>query len=283
MLSTGILSLDRITGGLPYKIVEISGPANTSKSSFIFNLIKANSDYISLYIDIDHSMNYNYMKKTFGLDEDNVIITQPTDTEQMINIIETLVDDVDIIIIDSLPSLISKEELQKSMTQQMNYNYITETIKKLAAVIRNKDTALILVNQVRSDLKAKRYNAETTVANKALNLYASIRLEIKQTNEIHKYDQIIGSKLLITVVKNKLRLTNPSNKSVSISHYFNSGYDTTDDLLDLACEYSIIDKRGSYYYYRDNKLGQGKDTVKQYIENTDGLLEELYGMIKSLI
>lgn len=283
MLSTGILSLDRITGGLPYKIVEISGAANTSKSSFIFNLIKANSNSISLYIDIDHSMNYSYLKNTFNLDEESVIITQPTDTEQMIQIIETLVDDVDIIIIDSLPSMINKAELEKSMTQQTNYNYITETIKKLAAVIRNKDTALILVNQVRSDLKAKKYGAETTVANKALNLYASIRLEIKQTNEIHKYDQIIGSKLKITVMKNKLRPINPSNKSIAISHYFNRGYDTLDDLLELACEYDIIDKRGSYYYYNNNKLGQGKEAAKHSIENTDGLLEDLYERIKSLI
>ena len=283
MLSTGILSLDRITGGRPYKITEISGAANCSKSSFIFNLIKANPDSIALYIDMDHSMNYSYLQEAFDLNEDSVIITQPNNIEQMIDIIETLIDDIDIVIIDSLPSMISKAESDMSMQQQTNYNYITETIKRLSAIIRNRDTALILVNQLRNDLKAKKFGAETTIANKALNLYATMRLEIKQTNEIHYYDQVIGSKLKITITKNKIRPIDPANKSVSISHYFSTGYDTTSDLLELACEYNIIEKRGSYYYYKNNKLGQGKLTVVNYINSDIDLLEELYDSVSELI
>lgn len=277
-ISSGVLSLDLLLGGgLPLdKITEISGPPNSSKTSMVLNLIKNNPDCVTAYLDTDNSINYDYLE-TMGVDPDYLVISHPETTEQLVQIVETLVSNkaVDIIILDSLATLISNEEINGSMSLQVNNNTIIETIKKLSMLIYKSDCALILINQIRSDLKAKKYGAETTLANRALDTYASIRLDIRQTNEIHKYDQIIGAKLRISIKKNKIT----ANKgSVVIEHYFDSGLDTTADLLDLACTANIINRSGAWYTYDDIKL-QGKATMIDYLDNNFDLLTIIYDKV----
>ena len=277
-ISSGILSLDvMLGGGIPLnKITEISGPPNTSKTTMVLNLIKNNPECVTAYLDTDNSVNYDYLE-TMGIDADSLVISHPETAEQLVQIVEMLVSNkaVDIIIIDSLATIISNEEMTSSMSSQVNNNIITETIKRLSMIIYKSDCALILVNQLRSDLKAKKYGAETTIANRALDTYASIRLDIRQTNEIHHYDQIIGAKLKIAIKKNKLA---KKGESVSVEHYFSSGIDTTADLLELACNANIVNKSGSWYTYGDIKL-QGKVAMIDYIDNDSDLLEELYNRV----
>ena len=171
-ISSGVLSLDLLLGGgLPLdKITEISGPPNSSKTSMVLNLIKNNPDCVTAYLDTDNSINYDYLE-TMGVDPDYLVISHPETTEQLVQIVETLVSNkaVDIIILDSLATLISNEEINGSMSLQVNNNTIIETIKKLSMLIYKSDCALILINQIHSDLKAKKYGAETTLANRALD------------------------------------------------------------------------------------------------------------------
>ena len=278
-ITSGILSLDlSLGGGIPLnKIIEISGPANSSKTSFVLNLIKQNTDCVTAYLDTDNSINYDYLE-TMGINTDCMIISQPESSEQLVQIVEMLVSNnaVDIIIVDSIANLISQDELNSSMSKQSNNNAIAETIKKLSSLIYKSDCALILVNQIRNDLKAKKYGAETTIADRMLNTYASIRLDIRQTNEIHKYDQIIGAKLKINIKKNKTTLR--KGEDVSIKHYYDSGIDILDDLLDLACNAEIINKNGSWYTHKDLKI-QGKQEMLLYLKQNNDLVKYIYDKV----
>jgi recombination protein RecA len=172
-----------------------------------------------------------------------------------------------------MANLISEEELQSSMNKQHSNNTISNTIKQLSNLIYKSDCALILINQIRNDLKAKKYGAETTIADRMMNTYASIRLDIRQTNEIHKYDQIIGAKLKISIKKNKTALKKGTD--VFVKHYYNSGIDTLDDLLELACNAEIISKNGSWYTYKDLKI-QGKQEMLLYLKQNYDLVEDIY-------
>jgi recombination protein RecA len=275
-ITSGILSLDlSLGGGFPLnKITEISGPPNSSKTSFVLNFIKQNDECLIAYLDLDNAINYDYLEN-LGIDTDYMVISHPESSEQLVQIVETLTRSkaVDAIIIDSMANLISEEELQSSMNKQHSNNTISNTIKQLSNLIYKSDCALILINQIRNDLKAKKYGAETTIADRMINTYASIRLDIRQTNEIHKYDQIIGAKLKISIKKNKTALKKGTD--VFVKHYYNSGIDTLDDLLELACNAEIISKNGSWYTYKDLKI-QGKQEMLLYLKQNYDLVEDIY-------
>ena len=279
-ISSGVLSLDiNLGGGLPLnKIIEVCGPPNASKTSFVLNLIKQNPECVTAYLDIDNSINYDYLE-TMGIDTDYLVISHPESAEQLIQIVETLVSEnaVDIIIVDSIATLISQKELKGSMTTQTNNNTIVETIKKLSSLIYKSDCAMILINQIRNDLKSKKYGSEIAIADRALNTYASVRLDIRQTNEIHHYDQIIGAILKVSIKKNKVALK--KGESVSINHYFDSGLDTIDDLLELAVNANIIQRNGSWYNFGGQKI-QGKDAFIQFLrQGNDDLLNYIHDRV----
>ena len=222
-ISSGILSLDvSLGGGFPLnKITEVCGPPNSSKTSFILNLIKQNPECVTAYLDIDNSVSYDYLEN-MGIDTESLVVSHPESAEQLIQIVQSLVSNkaVDIIVVDSIATLISKDELKNSMLSHSNNNIIVDTIKKLSGLIYKSDCAMILVNQIRNDLKSQKYGSEIAIADRALNTYATIRLDIRQTNEIHHYDQIIGAKLKISIKKNKIALK--KGESVLINHYYKS-------------------------------------------------------------
>ena len=279
-ISSGILSLDlQLGGGIPLdRITEVCGPPDSSKTSFILNLIKQNEDCITAYLDTDNCISYDYLEQ-LGLDTDSLIISQPSNAEQLIQIVETLVSNkaVDIIVIDSIATIISEEESDSAMSHTTKNSTIIETIKKLSSLIYKSDCALILVNQMRNDLKSKKYGAKVAMADRALNTYASIRLNIEPTNEIHHYDQIIGAKLKISINKNKIALK--KGESVSINHYYKSGLDTVDDLLELAVNANIIQRNGSWYNFGGQKI-QGKDAFIRFLrQGDDDLLNYIHDRV----
>ena len=279
-ISSGILSLDiSLGGGFPLnKITEVCGPPNSSKTSFILNLIKQNPECVTAYLDIDNSVSYDYLEN-MGIDIDSLVISHPESAEQLIQIVQSLVSNkaVDIIIVDSIATLISKDELKNSMLSHSNNNIIVDTIKKLSGLIYKSDCAMILVNQIRNDLKSQKYGSEIAIADRALNTYATIRLDIRQTNEIHHYDQIIGAKLKISIKKNKIALKKGEN--VSINHYYKSGLDTVDDLLELAVNANIIQRNGSWYNFGGQKI-QGKDAFIQFLrQGNDDLLNYIHDRV----
>jgi recombination protein RecA len=163
------------------------------------------------------------------------------------------------------------------MSTQTNNNTIVETIKKLSSLIYKSDCAMVLIKQIRNDLKSKKYGSEIAIADRALNTYASVRLDIRQTNEIHHYDQIIGAKLKISIKKNKVALK--KGESVSINHYFDSGLDTIDDLLELAVNANIIQRNGSWYIFGGQKI-QGKDSFIRFLrQGNDDLLDYIHDRV----
>lgn len=279
-ISSGILSLDvSLGGGFPLnKITEICGPPNSSKTSFILNLIKQNPEYVTAYLDVDNSVSYDYLEN-MGIDTESLVISHPESAEQLIQIVQSLVSNkaVDIIVVDSIATLISKDELKNSMLSHSNNNIIVDTIKKLSGLIYKSDCAMILVNQIRNDLKSQKYGSEIAIADRALNTYATIRLDIRQTNEIHYYDQIIGAKLKISIKKNKIALR--KGESVSINHYYKSGLDTVDDLLELAVNANIIQRSGSWYNFGGQKI-QGKDAFIRFLrQGNDDLLNYIHDRV----
>lgn len=279
-ISSGILSLDlSLGGGFPLnKITEICGPPNSSKTSFILNLIKQNTECVTAYLDIDNSVSYDYLEN-MGIDTESLVISHPESAEQLIQIVQSLISNkaVDIIVVDSIATLISKDELKNSMLSHSNNNIIVDTIKKLSGLIYKSDCAMILVNQIRNDLKSKKYGSEIAIADRALNTYATIRLDIRQTNEIHHYDQIIGAKLKISIKKNKIALK--KGESVSINHYYKSGLDTVDDLLELAVNANIIQRSGSWYNFGGQKI-QGKDAFIRFLrQGNDDLLNYIHDRV----
>lgn len=279
-ISSGILSLDvSLGGGFPLnKITEVCGPPNSSKTSFILNLIKQNPECVTAYLDIDNSVSYDYLEN-MGIDAESLVISHPESAEQLIQIVQSLVSNkaVDIIVVDSIATLISKDELKNSMLSHSNNNIIVDTIKKLSGLIYKSDCAMILVNQIRNDLKSQKYGSEIAIADRALNTYATIRLDIRQTNEIHHYDQIIGAKLKISIKKNKIALK--KGESVSINHYYKSGIDTVDDLLELAVNANIIQRSGSWYNFGGQKI-QGKDAFIRFLrQGNDDLLNYIHDRV----
>lgn len=279
-VSSGILSLDlQLGGGIPLdRITEVCGPPDSSKTSFVLNLIKQNEDCVTAYLDTDNCVSYDYLEQ-LGIDTDSLIISQPSNAEQLIQIVETLISNkaVDIIVIDSIATIISEEESDSGMSFNTKNSTIIETIKKLSSLIYKSDCALILINQIRNDLKSKKYGAKVAMADRALNTYASIRLNIEPTNEIHHYDQIIGAKLKISINKNKIALK--KGESVSINHYYKSGLDTVDDLLELAINANIIQRNGSWYNFGGEKI-QGKDAFIQFLrQGDDDLLDYIHDRV----
>lgn len=275
-ISSGIISLDlSLNGGIPLdKITEICGPPNSSKTSFVLNMIKQNEDCVTAYLDIDNTINMNYLE-TLGIDIDSLVIAHPQTSEQLVQITEELIasGSVDIIVVDSIASLISNEDLNSSMKKQSNNSTITDTIKKLSNLMYKSNCALVLINQIRNDLKSTKYNSEIAIADRALNTYASVRLDVRQTNELHKYDQIIGAKVKITIKKNKLAIK--KGNDVSVKHYYDSGIDIIDDLLELACNAEIVNRTGSWYTYDEIKL-QGKPSMRNYLIRNEDILDDIF-------
>lgn len=275
-ISSGIISLDlSLNGGIPLdKITEICGPPNSSKTSFVLNMIKQNKDCVTAYLDIDNTINMNYLE-TLGIDTDSLVIAHPQTSEQLVQITKELIasGSVDIIVVDSIASLISNEDLNSSMKKQSNNNTITDTIKKLSNLMYKSNCALVLINQIRNDLKSTKYNSEIAIADRALNTYASVRLDVRQTNELHKYDQIIGAKVKITIKKNKLAIK--KGNDVSVKHYYDSGIDVVDDLLELACNAEIVSRAGSWYTYGEIRL-QGKPSMKNYLIRNEDILDDIF-------
>ena len=171
-ISSGILSLDlQLGGGIPLdRITEVCGPPDSSKTSFVLNLIKQNEDCVTAYLDTDNCVSYDYLEQ-LGIDTDSLIISQPSNAEQLIQIVETLISNkaVDIIVIDSIATIISEEESDSGMSFNTKNSTIIETIKKLSSLIYKSDCALILINQIRNDLKSKKYGAKVAMADRALN------------------------------------------------------------------------------------------------------------------
>ncbi|AHF58063.1 recombinase RecA [Spiroplasma eriocheiris] len=280
-VSTGSLVLDNAIGigGYPKgRIIEIFGPESSGKTTLSLHAIaevqKLNGK--AAFIDVEHALDPSYAKR-LGVNIDELIIAQPDSGEQALDILETLVKStvIDIVVIDSVAALVPKVELEGEMsdvTVGAQARLMSKALRKLNGVISKTNCIVIFINQIREKVGVMFGNPETTAGGRALRFYSSVRLEVRRAETLTNSGVAIANKVKIKVVKNKVA---PPFKVASIDINYNEGIDKYTELIDLAVNYNIIDKAGVWYSYQQNKLGQGREKVKEYFINNPNVYEEI--------
>ncbi|MGF1637902.1 MAG: recombinase RecA [Cyclobacteriaceae bacterium] len=289
-ISTGSLSLDIAlgVGGIPRgRIIEIYGPESSGKTTLAMHCIAEaqKKGGLAAIVDAEHAFDKSYAKK-LGIDTDNLLISQPDNGEQALEIAEHLIRSgaIDIIVIDSVAALVPKGELEGEMGESkmgLQARLMSQALRKLTGTISKTGCACIFINQLREKIGVMFGNPETTTGGNALKFYASVRLDIRRIGQIKESaDNILGNRTRVKVVKNKVA---PPFKVVEFDIIYGEGISKIGEIIDLAVELNIIKKSGSWFSYTDNKLGQGRDSVKTILLDNPELMEEIENKIKDMI
>jgi recombination protein RecA len=283
---TGCLSLDIAlgVGGIPRgRVTEIYGPESSGKTTLCLHIIAEAQKMggTAAFVDMEHALDPVYSAR-LGVDVDNLLISQPDMGEQALEITETLVRSgaVDIIVIDSVAALVPRSELEGDMgdaTMGVQARLMSQALRKLSGAIKQTNTAVIFTNQLRQKIGVMFGNPETTTGGNALKFYASVRIDIRRMQSIKVGSDIVGNRTRARVVKNKVA---PPFRQVEFDIMYNEGISRSGDLLDLAVELDIINKRGSYYYYKDENLAQGRENAKDYLRDNPELAFEIESIIR---
>jgi len=289
-ISTGSLGLDIALGigGIPRgRIVEIYGPESSGKTTLSLHCIAEaqKKGGLAAFIDAEHAFDKSYAEK-LGIDTENLLISQPDNGEQALEIAEQLIRSgaLDVIVIDSVAALTPKAELEGDMGDSrmgLQARLMSQALRKLTGAINKTGCACIFINQLREKIGVMFGNPETTTGGNALKFYASVRLDIRRIGQIkNSPDQILGNRTKVKVVKNKVA---PPFKIVEFDIMYGEGISKVGEILDIGVELSIVEKAGSWFSYSGNKLGQGRDTVKQLLLDNPELLEEIETKIRNKI
>jgi recombination protein RecA len=280
-IPTGALSLDIAlgVGGIPRgRVTEIYGPESSGKTTICQHIVAEAQKLggTAAFIDMEHALDPAYAAQC-GVDVDNLLISQPDTGEQALEIAEALVRSgaVDVVVIDSVAALVPRSEIEGDMgdaTMGMQARLMSQALRKLSGVIKQTNTAVIFTNQLRQKIGVMFGNPETTTGGMALKFYSSVRIDVRRIQSIKAGQEVIGNRTRVRVVKNKVA---PPFRTVEFDIMYNEGISKVGDLLDLAVELDIIDKRGSYYNYGDDRLGQGRENVKEYLRDNLDLVEEI--------
>jgi recombination protein RecA len=285
VISSGCLSLDIITGvgGFPRgRVIEIYGPEASGKTTIALQVIaeaqKAGGQ--AAFIDAEHALDPTYARN-LGVNIDELYIAQPDYGEQALEIAEILVRSggLDIIVVDSVAALVPKAELEGDMGDShmgLQARLMSQALRKLTAIVARSKTTFIFVNQMREKIGMFVGNPETTTGGRALKFYSSLRLEVRKILTLKNGTDIVGGRTRMKIVKNKVA---PPFKTTEVDLLFGKGVSKEGDIIDLAVTHGIIAKTGAWYAYGDEKLGQGKETVRQLLEEKPPLFEELKGKI----
>ncbi|HPY67752.1 MAG TPA: recombinase RecA [Bacteroidales bacterium] len=281
VISTGSISLDAALGigGLPRgRVIEIYGPEASGKTTLAIHAIAEaqKTGGIAAIIDAEHTFDRNYAEK-LGVDIENLLISQPDNGEQALEITDNLIRSgaLDIVVIDSVAALTPKAEIEGEMGDSkmgLQARLMSQALRKLTANISKTNTSCVFINQLREKIGVMFGNPETTTGGNALKFYASVRLDIRRTNQIKEGDEIIGNRTRVKVVKNKLA---PPFKKADFDILYGEGISQLGEIIDLGTDFNIIKKSGSWFSYGDTKLGQGRDAVKQILKDNPELMEEL--------
>jgi recombination protein RecA len=284
-ISSGSISLDHALGigGFPRgRIVEIYGPESSGKTTLAIHAIAQaqKAGGIAAFIDAEHAFDSSYAKK-LGVDIDNLLVSQPDNGEQALEITENLIRSgaIDIIIIDSVAALTPKSEIEGEMGDSkmgLQARLMSQALRKLAGTINKTGSCCIFINQLREKIGVMFGNPETTTGGNALKFYASVRLDIRRVSQIKEGDSVMGNRARVKVVKNKLA---PPFRQAEFDIIYGEGISKNGEIIDLAVDYNIIKKAGSWFSYGETKLGQGRDAVKNLIADNPELSEELEGKI----
>jgi recombination protein RecA len=289
-IPTGSLGLDIALGigGIPKgRVIEIYGPESSGKTTLTMHCIAEAQKMggLAAFIDAEHAFDRVYAEK-LGIDTENLLISQPDNGEQALEIAEHLIRSgaIDIIVIDSVAALVPKAELEGEMGESkmgLQARLMSQALRKLTGAINKTGCACIFINQLREKIGVMFGNPETTTGGNALKFYASVRLDIRRIGQIKEgADNITGNRTRVKVVKNKVA---PPFKQVEFDIMYGEGISKVGEILDIGVELEIIKKAGSWFSYNDNKLGQGRDSVKQIIQDNPELMEELERKIRAKI
>ena len=289
IIPSGSLGLDLALGvnGYPRgRVIEIYGPESSGKTTLTLHAIAEaqKAGGIAAFIDAEHAFDRNYAEK-LGVDIENLIISQPDNGEQALEIAENLIRSgaIDIVVIDSVAALTPKSEIEGEMGDSkmgLHARLMSQALRKLTGTISKTNCTVFFINQLREKIGVMFGNPETTTGGNALKFYASVRLDIRRSSQIKDGENVIGNRTKVKVVKNKVA---PPFKTAEFDIMYGEGVSKTGEILDLAVEFEIIKKAGSWFSYGETKLGQGRDAAKVLIKDNPELADELEQKIKDLI
>jgi len=280
-ISTGSISLDGAlgVGGIPRgRVAEIFGPESSGKTTLCLHIIAEAQKRggIAAFIDAEHALDIAYAKK-LGVDVNNILLSQPEFGEQALEIVETLVRSgaLDVIVIDSVAALTPRAEIEGEMgdpTMGVQARLMSQALRKLTAAISKSKTSVIFTNQLRMKIGVMFGNPETTTGGNALKFYASVRLDVRRIESIKDGTNVIGNRVRVKVVKNKVA---PPFREAQFDVLYNEGISRLGDLIDTGIEQGVIAKAGSWFSYKDDRIGQGRDAVKKFLLENETLAKQI--------
>jgi recombination protein RecA len=275
VISTGSISLDAALGigGIPRgRVIEVFGPESSGKTTLCLHIIAEaqKTGGIAAFVDAEHALDMNYAKK-LGVDTNNLLLSQPEFGEQALEIVETLVRSgaLDVIVIDSVAALTPRAEIEGEMgdpTMGVQARLMSQALRKLTSAISKSKTSVIFTNQLRMKIGVMFGNPETTTGGNALKFYASVRLDVRRIEAIKDGTNIIGNRTRAKVVKNKVA---PPFREAQFDILYNEGISKLGDLIDIAVEHNVIAKSGSWFSYKEDRIGQGRDAVKKFLQDSE--------------
>ena len=288
-ISTGSISLDTALGvnGLPKgRVIEVYGPESSGKTTLALHAVAESQKTggIAAFIDAEHAFDRYYAQK-LGVNIDDLLVSQPDNGEQALEIAENLIRSgaIDIIVIDSVAALTPRSEIEGEMGDSkvgLQARLMSQALRKLTATISKTGCCCIFINQLREKIGVMFGNPETTTGGNALKFYASVRLDIRRVNQIKDSETVIGSHVRVKVVKNKVA---PPFRQAEFDIIYGEGISKLGEIIDLGVDHNIIKKSGSWFSYGETKLGQGRDSVKKLLQDNPELAEELEVLVRNIL
>lgn len=288
LLSSGALSLDlALGGGYPKgRIIEIYGPESSGKTTLTLHAIAEiqKQGGTAAFIDAEHALDPAYARK-LGVDTENLLVAQPDNGEQALEICETLVrsNAVDLIVVDSVAALTPQAEIDGDMGDAhmgLQARLMSQALRKLTGIINKSKATVIFINQIRMKIGVMFGNPETTTGGNALKFYASVRADIRRIAQIKNGEDVIGNRTKVKIVKNKIAAP---FKVAEFDIMYNEGISKTGDILDLAVEHDIVGKSGAFYKYNDQNIGQGRENAKRYLKENPEIMDEIDRKVRARV
>lgn len=285
---SGTLSLDlALGGGYPRgRIIEIYGPESSGKTTLALHAVAEiqKAGGTAAFIDAEHALDPQYAGR-LGVNINDLLVSQPDNGEQALEIVETLVrsNAVDVIVLDSVAALVPQAEIDGDMGDSLpglQARLMSQALRKLTGIINKSKATVIFINQIRMKIGVMFGNPETTTGGNALKFYASQRLDIRRIGQIKQGDDVIGNRVRVKIVKNKIA---PPFRQAEFDIMYNEGISTTGDVLDLAVMHDIVQKSGAFYKYNDETIGQGREAAKKYLKENPDKLAEIDGKVRQSV